>query len=138
MHYHGQHGARLSRGQSIYGEDHHYRSLLFSAISAVLFNAPLVHLRGIEDIWLDGLISFLPWGDFIEKLRSEWQEYVAFVSWSTFITPHGREDSHHPPVDNFAQRQYRFPCSTKRHSAKHEEQHFSTTTELCFRYNKSL
>ncbi len=38
-----------------------------------------MHLRGLEKIFIDGVIAVVPWGTFIGKLQNEWQEFVLYV-----------------------------------------------------------
>lgn len=80
LHYHGQHGARLCRDQSVHGENSTSRTPLILCLSPIFFNAPEVHLRGLETLWVDGLVNQLPWGHFIVKLKSDWQEFVLYAT----------------------------------------------------------
>ena len=52
---------------------------LIRVLAPFLWNAPEVHLRGLERIWIDGIIAIIPWGGFIGKLQNEWQEFVLYV-----------------------------------------------------------
>lgn len=79
LNFHGVNGARLSRDQSVYGESKSSRSPLITLLSPLLFNAPEVHLRGLDSIWVDSIICILPWGQFIERLQTDWQEYILYV-----------------------------------------------------------
>ncbi|KAL6300413.1 hypothetical protein BKA93DRAFT_829121 [Sparassis latifolia] len=80
LHFHGQYGARLCRDQSIYGESTPARTLLIRIMSPIFFNAPDVHLRGLESLWIDGLINQLPWSNFIQRLKVDWQEFVLYAT----------------------------------------------------------
>lgn len=75
------------------------RASLPLAVVQRYLGSPLQRAAGTSTWYWRHMVgrTYVRWGEYIEKLRNEWQEYVAFVSWSTFITPHGREDSHHPP-----------------------------------------
>ncbi|OBZ67952.1 hypothetical protein A0H81_12483 [Grifola frondosa] len=75
--FHGQPHARMSRDQSVYGELKSRTPLIY-ILSPIFFNAPKVHLRGLEKIWVDGVIAFLPWSHFIGKLQNEWQEFILY------------------------------------------------------------
>ena len=48
-------------------------------LAPLFWNAPEVHLRGLEKIYIDGIIAIVPWGGFIGKLQNEWQEFVLYV-----------------------------------------------------------
>ncbi|KAI0918570.1 hypothetical protein AcV5_002523 [Taiwanofungus camphoratus] len=80
LNFHGVNGARLSRDQSVYGESKSSRSPLITLLSPLLFNAPEVHLRGLDSIWVDSIICILPWGQFIERLQTDWQEYILYAT----------------------------------------------------------
>ena len=80
LNYHGQHGARLNRDDSVHGENRYPRSSLIRILAPLLFNAPMVHMRALEKIWVDKCMCHHPWAVFIEKLKSEWEELVLYVS----------------------------------------------------------
>ncbi|KAJ3491300.1 hypothetical protein NLI96_g800 [Meripilus lineatus] len=80
LHYHGQHGARLNRDQSVHDQNPKRRSSLVTILAPSLFNAPFVHLRMLEKIWIDETMCIQPWEQFIEKLKEEWQEFVLFAT----------------------------------------------------------
>ncbi len=79
MNFHGQHGARLSRLQSIrpYAKK---RTLIMIILSPALFFAPDIHLKGIEDVWIDRMVLQEPWKDFIDNLVRGWEGFVLYVS----------------------------------------------------------
>lgn len=78
LHYHGQKAARLSRDQSVFSDAHEHRTPLISILAPILFNAPDVHLKSLENIWIDNIITLIPWSQFMSKLQTDWQEYVLF------------------------------------------------------------
>ncbi|CAL1699558.1 unnamed protein product [Somion occarium] len=78
LNYHGQHGARLNRDQSVHGVSKHPRTYLIRILAPLLFNAPMVHLRALEKIWVDQCMCHQPWAVFIEKLKSEWEEFILY------------------------------------------------------------
>ncbi|TCD59974.1 hypothetical protein EIP91_010953 [Steccherinum ochraceum] len=80
LNYHGEVGARLERDQSVHGTGKYPRSTLIRVLAPALFNAPYVHLHALERIWVDRTMCHLPWGLFIEKLKSEWQEFTLFAT----------------------------------------------------------
>jgi hypothetical protein len=79
-HFHGQPCARLGRDQSIYGEVRGTRSWLIHSLSPVLFYAPEYHLRTLEKMWIDGLTRETLWRQFTDRLNTEWQEMILYVS----------------------------------------------------------
>ncbi|EMD35462.1 hypothetical protein CERSUDRAFT_157231 [Gelatoporia subvermispora B] len=76
LNFHGQHGARLCRDQTIYGQPNFNRSLLMNLLSPLFFNAPSEHLRGLEQIWIDNVMVYSQWKHFIEKLKGEWTDFL--------------------------------------------------------------
>ena len=79
MNMYGHTGARLGRDQSIRGPKKHYRTLLISFLSPLLFRAPDTHLRGLERIWVDKVINQRPWKIFVDTLKEEWIEFILYV-----------------------------------------------------------
>ncbi|KAK0449708.1 uncharacterized protein EV420DRAFT_760800 [Desarmillaria tabescens] len=75
--FHGQPGARLEREKSVYGRKPK-RTPLVALLSPLLFFAPDIHLTSLEKIWGDGLVSKVSWTIFIEKLNTEWQEFILY------------------------------------------------------------
>jgi hypothetical protein len=45
-----------------------------------LFFAPDVHLRDLSKVWADELVIEEVWKNFMDKLVSEWVEFVLYVS----------------------------------------------------------
>ncbi|KAG6811849.1 hypothetical protein H0H92_005582 [Tricholoma furcatifolium] len=76
--FYGQPAARMNIDQSVYGEVKNERSWLIRLLSPILFFAPQVHLRSLEEIWVDGVTRRAPWSDFISKLISDWQEFTLY------------------------------------------------------------
>lgn len=79
LHFHGQHGVRLSQTQTIHGEAKGGRSFLITLLSPFLFYAPDAHSNSLDLIWVDELVSHDAWGVFIETLNSEWIEFILYV-----------------------------------------------------------
>ena len=78
--YYGQKVARLDRYQSLFDSNSRgKRTALAALLSPVLFNAPEVHLKSLERIWVDQIINEIPWSQFIHKLQTDWQEAVLTV-----------------------------------------------------------
>ncbi|KAI0078375.1 hypothetical protein K474DRAFT_1660618 [Panus rudis PR-1116 ss-1] len=76
--YHGERAARLNSDESVHGSNRHTRTLLIKTLGPVLWNAPSVHLRALEKIWVDSTMAHQPWALFIERLKSEWQEFILY------------------------------------------------------------
>ncbi|KAI0823006.1 hypothetical protein BC628DRAFT_1326187 [Trametes gibbosa] len=74
----GQTYARLGRTQSVLDTKKHPKTPLITLLSPLFWNAPEVHLRALEKIWIDGIITIEPWSGFIGKLQNEWQEFVLY------------------------------------------------------------
>ncbi|PCH35237.1 hypothetical protein WOLCODRAFT_125636 [Wolfiporia cocos MD-104 SS10] len=79
VHYHGQEAARLDWEQSLF-ENIPKRTPLITVLSPLLFNAPEVHLIALEKIWVDDIITIIPWSQFMDRLQTDWQEYVLFAT----------------------------------------------------------
>ncbi|KAI0763100.1 hypothetical protein BD413DRAFT_484729 [Trametes elegans] len=74
----GQTHARLARDQSVYNTQKHSKTPLIILLAPLFWNAPHVHMRGLEKIWIDGIIVIQPWSSFIGKLQNEWQEFILY------------------------------------------------------------
>ncbi|KAG5719092.1 hypothetical protein E4T56_gene2112 [Termitomyces sp. T112] len=70
----------MGRNQSVYGDRQSQRSWLTRALSPVLFLAPEVHLKSLENIWVDGIAWHILWKAHISKLNSEWQEFTLYAT----------------------------------------------------------
>jgi len=44
------------------------------------FFAPDVHLRGLDDIFVDNIIGHLPWTEFMSDLINEWEEFTLYAT----------------------------------------------------------
>ena len=80
IHFHGQKTSRQSRYKSIFRESGHKRTKGFRVLSLILFFTPDVHLRELKRVWADELIIEEIWRNFMQKLVSEWVEFVLYVS----------------------------------------------------------
>jgi hypothetical protein len=78
LNFHGQHGARLSRDQSLYGHVKGQPTLLICLLSPFLFYAPDVHFRTLEEAWIDNLIHLNCWRELIGRLRGEWTDFTLY------------------------------------------------------------
>ncbi|KLO19302.1 hypothetical protein SCHPADRAFT_898879 [Schizopora paradoxa] len=75
--FHGEHGARLSRLQSI-RPSNRKRTLMMTVLSPTLFFAPDIHLKNIEEVWIDQMVLQEPWKEFIANLVREWEGFVLY------------------------------------------------------------
>ena len=89
IHFHGQKTPRQDRYKSIYKDGHHGRTILIRFLSPILFFFPDVHLRELEKLWTDEIMVEALWRDFMQKLVSEWTEFVLYV-WFSLSSDHAR------------------------------------------------
>jgi hypothetical protein len=80
VHFHGQKTCRLDRYQSIYKDSGHKRTKPFRLLSGIFFFTPDVHLRELKKVWADRIVIEEVWKNFMQKLISEWMEFVLYVS----------------------------------------------------------
>lgn len=80
--FYGQRGARLSRKQSIHGRPPSSKptSYLFKILSPILFCAPDVHLKTMEELWVDKLTVLHCWTELFNKLNQEWMGHTVYAS----------------------------------------------------------
>jgi hypothetical protein len=53
--------------------------MLIRILSPILFFAPDAYLRGLEKVWVDGIIVEALWRESMQKLVSEWSDFVLYV-----------------------------------------------------------
>jgi hypothetical protein len=82
VHFHGQKTSRQDRNKSIYAGDGHKRTKAFRVLSLILFFTPDVHLRELKKVWTDELVIEEVWKNFMERLISEWVDFVLYVSYA--------------------------------------------------------
>jgi len=78
-HFHGEYAARLDRRLSVYGRSPQRRYWM-AIISPLLFNVPNGHLRDLQSLFMDDIISQLSWKRHLDKILSEWQEMTLYAS----------------------------------------------------------
>ncbi|KAH8989164.1 hypothetical protein EDB86DRAFT_3104520 [Lactarius hatsudake] len=79
VHFHGQKVSRQDRYKSIYKGGRRERTMLFRfLLSPILFFFPGVHLLELEKVWTDEIIVEALWREFMQKLVSEWTEFVLY------------------------------------------------------------
>jgi len=79
VHFHGQKTSRLNRCKSIYKGAGQKRTILVWLFSPFLFFLPDVHLRELAKVWADEVIIEEVWKNFMERLISEWLEFILYV-----------------------------------------------------------
>jgi len=85
--HHGQPSARLDGDRSVHAPPTGIRhSLFMTLISPLLFSAPAVHLRSMHKIWVDKILRKHAYDLLVDKLNTEWQEFILFVSYIRFNT----------------------------------------------------
>ena len=80
LHFHGQKSARQDRYKSVYKDSRRRRTILIRILSPMLFFFPDVHLLELEKLWTDKIIVEGHWREFMQKLVSEWTDFVLYVS----------------------------------------------------------
>ncbi|KAI0346483.1 hypothetical protein BDW22DRAFT_1425951 [Trametopsis cervina] len=78
LNYRGVYGARLNSNQSVHNHDPPRRSSVMSIIFLTLFNAPITHWDGINDIYTDDIVKTVTWKNHVNKLKDDWQEYILY------------------------------------------------------------
>ncbi|KAH8995332.1 hypothetical protein EDB92DRAFT_196178 [Lactarius akahatsu] len=78
LHFHGQKGSRQDRYKSIYKGSSRKRTILVRILSPILFFFPDIHLVELEKVWTDEIVVEALWKEFMQKLVSEWTEFVLY------------------------------------------------------------
>jgi hypothetical protein len=118
MHFHGQKTSRQNRYKSIYKDSCHKRTKLFRLLSLILFFTPDVHLRELKRVWADELVIEEIWRGFVQKLVSEWVEFVLYVSYASCpleIKEEHQFDTTKLTVNCHARCKCRVSCHPRRH-----------------------
>ncbi|EIW81953.1 hypothetical protein CONPUDRAFT_152845 [Coniophora puteana RWD-64-598 SS2] len=78
--FYGQPGARLDSDQAVYRDKKTIRnkSMLIRVFTPLLFNAPSMHWEQLRKIWVDSVVSYVPWMKFINDLNQEWKSYTLY------------------------------------------------------------
>lgn len=80
LHFHGQNAARMDSDRSIHCSTPRPRSWLITILSPIFFWAPEIHLSELDKLWVDEIVYQVSWKRFIDKLQSEWQEFIVFAT----------------------------------------------------------
>ncbi|KAH9005403.1 hypothetical protein EDB86DRAFT_2825063 [Lactarius hatsudake] len=78
LHFHGQKASRQDRYKSIYKGSRRNRTMLVQILSPILFFFPDVHLLELQKVWTDEIVVEALWREFMQKLVSEWAEFVLY------------------------------------------------------------
>ncbi|KAI9511124.1 hypothetical protein F5148DRAFT_423388 [Russula earlei] len=78
VHFHGQKTSRQDRYKTIYTDGSRKPTIFIKLVSLTLFFTPDVHLRELKKVWADELIIEEVWTKFMQKLVSEWEEFVLY------------------------------------------------------------
>ena len=78
MNFAGQPAARLNHDQVVY-DTLIQRALSITIFSPLVFFAADVHLRELETILVDGRANPVHWKVYVNRLQSEWGEYILYV-----------------------------------------------------------
>ena len=82
MNFYGQPHARLCQDHSVHNTLEPSRSILFRLFSILLFRAPSVYLADLERIFVDELVTYRKWTEYIAYAVSEWADYSL---WATVV-----------------------------------------------------
>jgi hypothetical protein len=80
LNFHGEPNARLQRHFSVYGDPIYPRTLFIKAFSMVLFSAPDIHLKTLQNMSVDGIMHQSAWQETMKKLGEGWDAFVLAVS----------------------------------------------------------
>ncbi|KAF8190440.1 hypothetical protein BJ912DRAFT_965115 [Pholiota molesta] len=78
--YAGEAHARLDRAQSVYGKPTNQRNWFMKSISVLLFSAPKVHLKKLQQLWVDQIVYAPCWDQMFKQLNSEWQAQILLAA----------------------------------------------------------
>ena len=77
---HGEANARLERNFAMYGDPLYRRTRLIKIFSLVLFSAPNIHLKTLQNMRVDGLVHSSVMQQSMKSVSEGWQEFVLAVS----------------------------------------------------------
>ncbi|KAI0676476.1 hypothetical protein C8Q78DRAFT_1073279 [Trametes maxima] len=71
--YHGTQWARIDSNRSIHRDvTTHVRSWWFKFASWMLFCTPMVYIKRLDEMWVDGRINHQPWRKFVSEIQEDW------------------------------------------------------------------
>ena len=80
LNFYGEANSRLERNFSVYGDPLYRRTLLIKAFSLVLFSAPDIHLKTLQNMWVDSIMYKFVWQQSMKRMSEGWAEFVLAVS----------------------------------------------------------
>jgi hypothetical protein len=80
LNFHGEANARLERNFSAYGDPIYPRTLFIKTFSLLLFSAPDIHLKTLQNDWVDGIMHRGMWQETMKTLGEGWDAFVLAVS----------------------------------------------------------
>ena len=80
LNFHGEANARLERNFSVYGDPVYPRTLFIKTFSLFLFSAPDIHLKTLQNNWVDDTMHQSVWQGAMNKLGEGWNAFVLAVS----------------------------------------------------------
>ncbi|KNZ76477.1 hypothetical protein J132_10283, partial [Termitomyces sp. J132] len=80
LNYHGQFGARLNSLQSIHVKKVLKQTWLFRIFNLLLFSAPNIHLKTLNELWVDELTLRPQWVNFFIKMNGQWRGHIKIAS----------------------------------------------------------
>ena len=80
LNFHGEANARLERNFSVYGDPVYPRTLFIKTFSLVLFSAPDIHLKTLQNMRVDSIMHRSVWQEAMKKLGEGWDAFVLAVS----------------------------------------------------------
>lgn len=78
--YYGESHARLNQDQSVFDSEVVSRAPLLRIFSAFLFWMPDQCMVRLEKIWIDDMLCFVRWHEFIADMKREWEKTITPVS----------------------------------------------------------
>ena len=80
LNFHGEPNARRQRNVSVHGDPIYRRTLFIKTFSLFLFSAPDIHLKTLQNYWVDGIMHRSMWQETMKKLGEGWDAFVLAVS----------------------------------------------------------
>ncbi|KAH0579355.1 hypothetical protein H2248_003495 [Termitomyces sp. 'cryptogamus'] len=80
INYYGERGARLDSSQSIYSDKGPQRTWCIEIFSPLLLFAPDVHLKSLNELWVDQVTPKRRCVEFFIKMNDQWREHIVHAS----------------------------------------------------------
>src|ERR1700728_2280956 len=75
LHSHGQETACLTWGHPC---ESRQRTSFLMFLSPILFSAPGIHLKSIEEVWVNDTIDQVSWNIFLDNLNADWEQFSIY------------------------------------------------------------